>query len=152
MRRIGRIATGIGILAYALGDLTIAWTGFKIGLLVVTIISMFLYFGALFIIGATIAFWTVESIEVMNILTYGGSYIISHPMHIYQRWIRSLFTFVIPAIFLNYYPALFILGKTDPQGMPAWAPFVSPLVAAGALLLAMAFWRYGIRNYQSTGS
>ena len=96
--------------------------------------------------------WTVESIEVMNILTYGGAYVISHPMHIYQRWLRGFFTYIVPAIFLNYYPSLYILGKTDPLGIPAWGPFVAPVAGVGVLLAAVGFWRFGIRNYQSTGT
>ena len=42
---------------------------------------------------------------------------------------RSVFTFVIPMAFINYYPALYLLGKPDPTGMPAWLPFIAPLVA-----------------------
>jgi ABC-2 type transport system permease protein len=152
MRRIGRIVAGIAIFAFALADVSIAWTPLKLALVPVVIVSMLLFFGGLFIIGATISFWTVESIEVMNILTYGGSYVISHPMHIFQGWLRGFFTFIVPANFLNYYPALYILGKDDPLGVPSWAPFVAPVVGVGTLLAALWFWRFGIRNYQSTGS
>ena len=73
-------------------------------------------------------------------------------MHIFQGWLRSFFTFIVPAIFLNYYPALFILGKTDPLGIPPWGPFVAPVVGAGMLLASIACWRFGIRDYQSTGT
>ena len=152
LRRVGRILTGTAIFAFSLSRVPVAWTAFKVILVPVILVSMFLFFGGLFMIGATISFWTVESIEVMNILTYGGSYVISHPMHIFQRWLRGFFTYIVPAIFLNYYPALYILGKTDPLGIPAWGPFAAPVVGVGMLLAALGFWRYGIRNYQSTGS
>ncbi|MBW3623302.1 MAG: ABC-2 family transporter protein [Armatimonadetes bacterium] len=62
------------------------------------------------------------------------------------------FTFVVPAIFLNYAPALYFLGQPDPLGLPAFAPFLAPFVGAGIFLAAMRFWQYGIRHYQSTGS
>jgi ABC-2 type transport system permease protein len=152
LRRVGRILTGAAIFAFALSRVPIAWTALKIALVPVIVFSMVLFFGGLFMIGATISFWTIESIEVMNILTYGGSFVISHPMHIYQRWLRGFFTFIVPAIFLNYYPALFILGKTDPLGIPAWSPFAAPVVGAGVMLAALWFWRFGIKNYQSTGN
>ncbi|HUF39253.1 MAG TPA: ABC-2 family transporter protein [Anaerolineales bacterium] len=152
LRRIGRILTGAAIFAFAISRVSIAWTPVKLVLVPVMVVSMVLFFGGLFMIGATIAFWTVESIEVMNIVTYGGAYVISHPMHIYQRWLRGFFTYILPAIFLNYYPALFILGKTDPLGVPAWGPYAAPLVGVGVLLAALWFWRFGIRNYQSTGT
>lgn len=152
LRRLGRIAIGFGILVYAFARVNIDWTPLKILLIPILVLSMFIFFGALFVIGATFTFWTVEAIEVMNILTYGGSYVISHPMHVLQNWLRGFFTFIVPAIFLNYYPALYILDKPDPLGMPAWGPFVSPVVAVLTLVLAAAFWQFGIRHYQSSGS
>jgi len=58
----------------------------------------------------------------------------------------------LPAIFLNYYPALFFLDKPDPLGMPAFAPFLAPLVGIGLLLASFAFWRFGLRHYTGTGT
>ncbi|MEW5988101.1 MAG: ABC-2 family transporter protein, partial [Chloroflexota bacterium] len=90
--------------------------------------------------------------EVVNIFTYGGSEMMSYPMSIYQGWLRRFFTFVVPAIFLNYYPALYFLDKPDPLGLPAVAPFLAPVVGLGVLTLALLFWRFGVRHYQSTGT
>ena len=152
LRRIGRIAVGGGILALALHLTNIHWTVTKGLLLLLAIAGQVAYFGGLFMIGATITFWTVESIEFVNILTYGGTELISYPMHIYPDWLRRFFTYVLPAIFLNYYPALYILDKPDPFGLPAYAPWLAP--AAGLLILAAAArcWRFGIAHYQSTGT
>jgi ABC-2 type transport system permease protein len=152
LRRIGRIALGAAIFSLALSQTDIIWTTTKILYLPFVILSMVCFFGGLFIIGATITFWTIESIEVMNILTYGGSFLISHPMHIYSDWMRHFFTFIIPAIFLNYYPALYYLDKPDPFNFPAFAPFLSPLVGLLVLGAALVFWRFGRKYYQSTGT
>ncbi len=89
---------------------------------------------------------------MINIFTYGGKEMQSYPMHIYPRWMRTFFTFVVPAIFLNYYPTMFILDLPDRLGMPWFAPYLAPLAGSGVLLVAIAFWRFGIRHYQSTGS
>ena len=88
-----------------------------------------LFFMAIFILGATCSFWTPQTAELANIFTYGGQFMTSYPMHIYEAWMRSLFTFVIPMAFINYYPALYLLGKPDPFGLPAWTPFLAPFVA-----------------------
>lgn len=152
LRRLARIFQGGAILGLSLVLAEVQWTPLKVLFLPVVIASLVCFFGALFIIGATITFWTVQSIEVVNIFTYGGAEMMSYPMSIYDKWLRRFFTFVIPAIFMNYYPALYILGKPDPLGMPAYAPLLSPVVGAGMLALALAFWRYGIRHYQSTGT
>lgn len=152
LRRLGKIAFGLVIFLFALQNTDITWTTAKLLYLPVVISSLFLFFGSLFIIGSTITFWTVDSVEVMNILTYGGSFTISYPMSIYPAWIRRFFTFVVPAIFLAYYPALYFLDRPEMAQTPAWAPFLAPLVGSGFLFLALRFWRFGIRHYQSTGS
>ena len=152
LRRLGRILQGAAILAVALALAEIRWTPIKLAYLPVVLASLVCFFGGLFIIGSTITFWTVESIEVINILTYGGSEMMSYPMHIYRDWMRHFFTFVVPGIFLNYYPALFFLDKPDPFGLPPFAPFLSPVAGVGVLAVGLAFWRFGIRHYQSTGT
>jgi ABC-2 type transport system permease protein len=88
----------------------------------------------------------------MNIFTYGSSELISYPMHIYPDWLRSVFTFILPAALLNYYPALYFLDKPDPLGMPIFMRFLSPLAGLLVLLISLLFWRFGIRHYQSTGT
>ncbi len=152
VRRIGRILQGIVIFGAAVIVTDLRWTIPKLLYLPWAWFGLIAFFGGLFIVGATITFWTVESIEVINILTYGGNEMMSYPMSIYPDWMRRFFTFIIPAIFLNYYPALYFLDKADPFGLPAWASFLAPLVGLGTLKLALLFWRLGIRNYQSTGS
>ncbi len=152
LRRLGRILQGGAIFVIALNLVNIHWDVFKILYLPLVFLGMVLFFGGLFIIGATITFWTFESIEVVNIFTYGGSEMMSYPMHIYPDWMRYFFTFVLPAIFLNYYPALYFLGKPDPFHFPAFASFISPLAGFLVLLASLAFWRYGLSHYQSTGT
>jgi ABC-2 type transport system permease protein len=152
LRRLGRIAQGLLIFGVALQLAEIQWTLGKVLYLPLIILGMIAFFGGLFVIGSTITFWTVETVETMNILTYGGSEMMQYPMHIYPTPLRRFFTYVIPAIFLNYYPALYFLDKPDPLGLPVALRFVSPLVGLSVLLLGLAFWRFGIRHYQSTGT
>ena len=152
LRRIGKIGVGVGIFITALNLTNIHWTSGKIVYLPFVVLGITFFFGSLFMIGSTFSFWTVESIEVMNIFTYGGSFMISHPMHIYPNWLRRIFTYVIPAAFLNYYPALFFLEKPDPFNLFPAASFLAPLSGFLFLLLATFFWRFGIQHYQSTGT
>ena len=58
----------------------------------------------------------------------------AYPAHIYPDWLRRIFMYIVPALFLNYYPALYFLNKPDPFGLPAIMPFVAPLVGIGLLL------------------
>jgi ABC-2 type transport system permease protein len=84
IRRLGRVLQGAVIFGLALALVDIQWTPAKLLYLPLVVLSLVCFFGGLFIIGATITFWTVESIEVINIFTYGGSELMSYPMHIYR--------------------------------------------------------------------
>jgi len=152
VRRLGRIVQGAAIFAFALWQVDIHWTVVKLLYLPFVIGGMIGYFGGLFIIGSTVTFWTIESIEAVNILTYGGTELIAYPMHIYPDWLRRTFTYVVPAIFLNYYPALYFLDKPDPLGMPPFVHFLAPVVGVAMLGIALAFWNFGMKHYQSTGT
>lgn len=152
LHRVGQLAESVAIFVAGVTIAGVAWTPGKAALLALAFLGQLAFFSALFVIGATITFWTVDSIEAMNVLTYGGQEMMSYPMHIYQPWLRRTFTYVVPAIFLNYYPALYLLERPDPLGMPAWSPFAAPFVGLAFLAAAVAFWRFGVRHYQSTGS
>ncbi len=152
LRRIGRIAQGLAIFALAVSNLQIHWDAPRLLLLPLVFFSTVCFFGGLFVIGSAVTFWTLDSIELINIFTYGGVEMMSYPMTIYQDWLRNLFTYIIPAIFLVYYPCLFILGKPDPLGMPAFSHWLSPLVGLGTLVVGRAFWEIGLKQYQSAGT
>jgi len=152
LRRLGRIGQGLAVLVIALSLADIHWTAAKVAYYPFVVLGLVCFFGGLFVIGATITFWTVDSIEAVNILTYGGSEMMAYPMHIYPNWLRRTFTYIVPGIFLNYYPALYFLEKPDVLGFSLHFSFIAPLVGIGVLLLALQFWRFGLRHYQSTGT
>jgi ABC-2 type transport system permease protein len=152
LRRLGKMLEGLIIFIYGISMLNIDWTVGKLLYIPILIISQVLFFGSLFIIGATTTFWTMERLEILNIFTYGGSEIMSYPMHIFPRPIRLIFTYLVPAIFMSYFPAVYILDKPDPLNAPGIVSFLAPFVASIMLWLALRFWHFGIRNYQSSGS
>jgi ABC-2 type transport system permease protein len=152
LRRLGRIAQGGIALGYALANLRLTWDVGRWLFTGVMVAGGAVFFMAIFILGATAAFWTPQTAELTNIFTYGGQFMTSYPMHIYQAWLRDIFTFIIPAAFINYYPALYLFGKPDPLGLPAWLPFLAPFTATALFTVSLALWQVGVRHYQSTGS
>ena len=85
-----------------------------------------LFFGLMVIQGA-LAFWTTESLEVMNLLTYGGVQAAQFPLGLYEKWFRNFLIFVVPIGCVAYFPVLAILGKPDPLGTPSWLLPLTPL-------------------------
>jgi ABC-2 type transport system permease protein len=152
LRRLGRMAQGAGVYIFALSLAGIAWTPAKIAYAPLILLGLIAFIAALFIFGATVAFWTIDSIEVVNVLTFGTGDTMSYPMHIYPAIIRRFFTYIVPAMFLNYYPALYLLDKPDPFGFHPVMRFLAPLVGFAMLALMLAVWHLGLRRYHSTGS
>jgi ABC-2 type transport system permease protein len=152
MRRLGRIFEGLVIFSLALAWGNIHWTLGKLLYLPLVFLSQMLSMGALFVMGCVMIFWTIQRVEAINIVTYGGVEMMTYPMTIYPNWLRMFFTYAIPFIFINYYPALYFLDKPDPLGFPPFAPFIAPLVAGLLFFIAMRMWRFGLNHYQSTGS
>ncbi len=152
LRRLGRIFEGLAVFIVGLLLTNIQWTIGKILYLPLVIISQVVVFGALFMAGSTLTFWSVKPIEAVNIVTYGGTEMMTYPMSIYPPWLRRFFTYALPFIFLNYYPALFFLNKPDPLGYPVFAPFLAPVAAIVVMALCYQFWLFGLQHYQGTGS
>lgn len=152
LRRVTRLFLAAGILAYGVSASGAVWTPEAALLLTGSVLGMVAFFGGLFVVGGTLTFWTVESVEAMNVLTYGGRTLISYPMDIYGQFFRKTFTYLIPAAFLSYFPVLHVLGRPLPDGLPLLAAYLSPLVGPLMLAAAFAFWRVGVRHYGGTGT
>jgi ABC-2 type transport system permease protein len=89
---------------------------------------------------------------VANSFTYGGRETTTYPMTVYEGLFRRVFAFALGFGFVAYYPALALLGRADPLGLPGWVGWVSPAVAVPAVGVAALMWRTGVRHYRSTGS
>ena len=152
LRRLGPVAQGLLILLVAQQHLAIHWSPDKILVLVLAVLTGIVIFFSIFVMGAASAFWTIQANEAVNIFTNGGFTMLSYPLDIYHNWLRRFVTFVLPLAFINYYPALYVLDRRDPLGLPSWIGLLSPVAAVVFALLAWAVWSVGARHYQSTGS
>jgi ABC-2 type transport system permease protein len=152
LRRLGRIAQGLLAFGLALAWTPIDWDVARVIYLLAVIVSGTLMFTAMFVLGAVICFWSVQSIELINILTNGGTELTSYPMPIYHEVMQRFFTFVVPLAFVTYLPALYLLDRPERADWPGWVPFITPAVALLFLAVARLAWGFGVRHYRSTGS
>jgi len=152
LMRIGRFSQGLIVLLWAASALDVAWTLPKVALAIAAMLGGACIFSGIFVLQATMAFWTIETLEIANTVTYGGVEAAQFPLTIYKPWFRRFFTFVIPLATINYFPAHAILGRADVLGSPAAVHWLAPLVGVGFLLVSLQVWRFGIRHYRSTGS
>ena len=152
VRRLGRTIQGFGALMFGIAGLTISWTSAKIVLLVLAALSGSLIYLGLFVIGATICFWTIKTPEVLNAFIFGGQQLTSYPLSIYSEAIRVIFLSIVPVGMAISPATLYRFDPSDPHGLRvglAGAAFPAALLF---LALSLAFWRYGVSKYQSVGS
>lgn len=152
LRRLGGVVQGAIAFGLAARLIDLPWSPGRVLYLPVVIVSATVLFGALFALEATLCFWTTEGTEVVNAFTYGGAQLTLYPIHIFDVWLRRLFLFVIPLGFVIYAPALYLLDKPDPLGLPAITRFLAPLAALAFSIVAGIAWRIGVRHYRSTGT
>ena len=152
LRRISRLTPGLVALVWAATNLDLHWTVPNVALLLTSIAGGASLFAGLIVLQATLAFWTTETLELMNTMTYGGVETTQYPINIYRPWFRNFFTFGIPLACVSYFPAIAIMGVPDPLGTPLLFQFVAPMIGIAFLVGSLQVWRIGVRHYLSTGS
>lgn len=145
--RLGRVLQAIVVFIYAIPRSGVVWTWDKILTVVLMIIGGFFVFSGLFVIYASLCFFTTEGLEFMNIFTDGGREFGKYPFSIYGEEVLKFFTYVIPLALIQYYPFMYLIGRSDHVFY-----MLLPLVGILFLIPCYLFWRIGIRHYKSTGS
>jgi ABC-2 type transport system permease protein len=138
-------------LSLAYQNLHLQWNG-----------TQWLFFGAAVIAGtliettlslmiACISFWTGRSRRASQLLMRLNVMVQYYPVDIFGYVFRVIVTGLIPVAFMNYYPALMLLGRLDPHSPWGWLSYMSPVVALMLALLAAGIWHMGLQRYSSSG-
>jgi ABC-2 type transport system permease protein len=151
LRRLGKAVQGALVLVYALAALDLHWTAGRVVMLTVTVPTAIVIFASIWVVGGCLAFWTTDGGEFTNAFTYGGNFLAQYPVDILSAWLRRFLAYFVPLAFVSYFPALYLLDKPDPLGLPPIFRFLSPLVAVVAACVAGAVWRFAVRHYRSAG-
>ncbi|QKW10778.1 ABC-2 family transporter protein [Streptomyces sp. NA04227] len=152
LRRLGRITQGLLVLGYALWAVEVDWSPLKVLMVPMMLLSGTGIFVSVFVAGAAFQFVAQDAAEVQNSFTYGGNTLLQYPPSVFGRDLVRSVTCVIPLAFVNWLPALYILGRDYPLDLPEALAFCPPLVAVACCTLAGLAWRAGLRTYRSTGS
>jgi ABC-2 type transport system permease protein len=86
LRRIGRFMQGLVVIGWSLSTLHVPFNIKILWLLSTSFIGGVALFVGIVILQATLTFWTIESLEIMNILTYGGVETAQYPISIYSKY------------------------------------------------------------------
>ena len=145
--RLGRFAQAILVFLYVIPRSDINWTWQRVIVLALMVICGALVFFGLFVIYASFSFFTLEGLEFMNILTYGGREHGRLPFSVYGDGVLKFLTYVIPLALIQYYPLLYLIGRED-----RFLYAVAPVISLVFLFPCYIFFLFGLRKYKSTGS
>ncbi len=145
--RIGRLLQAIAVLVYAVPTSGVVWTADKVLAVILMLLGGVAVFSALFILYAGFSFFTIESLEFMNIFTDGSREFGMYPLSVYGEGVLKFYTYCIPIALFQYYPFLYLVGRSDDVRL-----IFLPLLGFLFLIPCYAFFRFGLRRYKSTGS
>ncbi len=145
--KIGRLIQSILIIVISLMNINIEWSLYKVIILILINIGCFIIFFGIFILKAAFCFWTINGLEFMNILSEGGKKVAQYPIDIYAKWFRVFFTYIVPFGIVNYYPVMYLFGKSN-----FWFYGLMPLGTIVFLLFCLLAWEKGVKHYESVGS
>lgn len=144
--KVSRIVQAIIVFFIAISHLEINFSILRIVCLLLMLISSITIFFCIFLTMASYCFFTVQALEIRNLFTDGGKHLAQYPIGIFRRGIMIFFTFVIPYAFVNYYPLLFFLGRSDNLFY-----CFSPLIVLLYLIPAFLTFKFGMKKYTSVG-
>lgn len=145
--KLSRLIQAVIVLIVALCHLTISWNLYKVITILLMLFSACVIFFGIFLLAASYCFWTVQGLEVRNVFTDGGKHMAQYPIGVFSKGFVFFFTFIIPYAFVNYYPLLYLLGRTD-NVLYAF----SPLLVVLYLIPCVLVFYWGMKRYASVGS
>ena len=145
--RLSKVIEAAVVLAYAIPRSGVIWTADKILVLIFMILGGVMMFAGMFLLFAGICFYTLEGLEVLNILTNGSENFGHYPVSVYGKWMLRFYTFIVPLACVQYYPLQYLLGRSD----RSWYGLL-PLAGFVFTIPCYCFWRFGLKHYKSNGS
>lgn len=150
-RRLGSFSVGVIAMLVAAAMLHIQWTLVKALLLAEVVLGSVLLLLGLFMIEATVSFFSVKSIEMVNVLTYGGRTACQYPVDVYPSVLRVMFTYLAPFAMCMHWPVSWVIGEAMVD-LPVWGYFLTPLAGAVFFGVMVKVWYIGVKHYRSTGT
>ena len=136
----------LGFLGYVLYRLEFAFSWFQVLIYILLLINALIFLFSLVLIIATLSFWTTQSgglAKIFDNLLKIGRY----PLDIFGDFWKLIFIYFLPLVLIAQVPSQALLLTLSP-GFGLFAIGVT----ATLLVLALNFWRLGLRNYLSTST
>ncbi len=148
LHRLVRPLTGTCAALWALNAMGVPFTFARALILLMALAGGCIMYCGVFVLTSGLAFFTIKGLDWIYILTNASYQITRCPEPYMPRILKGMFSFLLPMLFISFYPAAVVCG----WGYPPWLGYLA--LPAGVLFLGVSLliWRVGVRHYQSTGS
>ncbi|WP_435236496.1 ABC transporter permease [Psychromonas sp. PT13] len=149
---IGHGTLGWMLFIYSANNINIEWNYLTITYCTFAIISGVLIQGALFLFLASLSFTLIKISNLRQMLYWNTRKFAGYPISIFHGSIKFLLIYIVPFAFVNYFPAQYLLRKSDLADFPIMYIYIAPLVGFVLYALAYCYWIYSLKFYKSTGN
>jgi ABC-2 type transport system permease protein len=136
----------LGLLGYALYRIGLNFSVYQIMTYVLLLANALVFLFAVILLIATVSFWTTQSYGMArmfdNLLKVGR-----YPLDIFEGVWRMILIYFLPLVLIAQIPARALL-----ETLPLKIVVLAFGVTGVFLLVALSFWRVGLRSYTSAST
>lgn len=144
---LGELIVGIALIASTIGKVSIEWSVINILLFLVVLPFATLIYTGIKIITSSLSFWIKRSGQITHVF-YMVNDFAKYPTTIYNGFVRTVITYIIPFAFTAFYPASYFLTGENPLFNIGLTIVISCVLMA----ISIFVWNKGVSAYESAGS
>lgn len=144
---LGELLMGVALICITMPSVSIQWSVTKVLLILLVIPFATMIYVGIKTATAAIAFWTKRSGNV-TFMFYMVNDFAKYPVTIYNNFVKTVITYIIPFAFTAFYPANYILTGENPLFNIGFTVVISIVI----MTIGVCIWNKGIKAYESAGS
>lgn len=144
---LGELIVGIALIASTIGKVSIQWSVLNVLLFLLILPFATLIYTGIKIITSSLAFWIKRSGQITHVF-YMVNDFAKYPTTIYNGFVRTIITYIIPFAFTAFYPASYFLTGEN----PLFNIGLTIVISCVLMIMAVLVWNKGVSAYESAGS
>ncbi len=149
---IGHGAVGIILFLSTYNSVGIEWNFQNIIYYILALIGGAIIQTSLFMISSCFSFWAIRTTNLRNLIFFNSRRFAGYPISFYPGLIQKMLIFIVPFAFVSYFPSQYFLRKPDLSIFWHGYLYLTPVVGIVMFILVYFLWRFGLKNYSSSGN
>lgn len=144
---LGELIVGVALIASTIGKVSIEWSIINVLLFFLVLPFATLIYTGIKILTSSLAFWIKRSGQITHVF-YMVNDFAKYPTTIYNGFVRTVITYIIPFAFTAFYPASYFLTGEN----PLFNIGLTIVISCALMTISIFVWNKGVSAYESAGS